>query len=143
MPTPDAWGGGEHLGLGCGGRALAVLGCGRGLTWGGVGWWAGWVAGLADFVGRAGELPRLHAALGGDTRVLLVVGDAGVGKTRFVREGLRQAAGDGVVAVWGGCLPLAEQLPLLPVAGALGELAAVDGGQRRRWGRPRGMCAGR
>ena len=61
--------------------------------------------------------------------MLLVVGDAGVGKTRFVREGLRQAAANGVVAVWGGCLPLAEKLPLLPVAGALSELSRVDGGR--------------
>src|SRR6516225_6680931 len=60
--------------------------------------------------------------------MLLVVGDAGVGKTRFVAEGLRRAAGSGVVVARGGCLPLAEQLPLLPMAGALGELAAVDGG---------------
>ena len=80
------------------------------------------------FVGREGELSRLREALGDDTRVLLVVGDAGVGKTRFVTEGLARAASSGTVAVWGACLPLAEQLPLLPVAGALGELAAVDGG---------------
>ena len=86
------------------------------------------MAGLAEFVGRKGELSCLRGALGGDTRLLLVVGDAGVGKTRFVTEGLRRAAGSGVVGVWGGCLPLAEKLPLLPVVGALGELAAVDGG---------------
>jgi DNA-binding CsgD family transcriptional regulator len=73
--------------------------------------------------------PACGGGLGGDTRLLLVVGDAGVGKTRFVTEGLRRAADSGMVAVWGGCLPLAEKLPLLPVAGALGELAAVDGGR--------------
>ena len=106
-----------------------VVWMGRGLTWGGVGWWAGCVAGSVGFVGREGELSRLREALGGGTRVLLVVGDAGVGKTRFVTEGLERAAGSGVVGVWGGCLPLAEQLPLLPVAGAVGELAAVDGGR--------------
>jgi predicted ATPase len=101
-----------------------------GLTSGGVGWWAGWVAGSEGFVGRERELSCLRGALGGDARVLLVVGDAGVGKTRFVTEGLQQVAGDGgLVAVWGGCLPLAEQLPLLPVAGALGELCRVDGGR--------------
>jgi DNA-binding CsgD family transcriptional regulator len=41
---------------------------------------------------------------------------------------MQRAAGGGVVAVWGGCLPLAEKLPLLPMVGALGELAAVHGG---------------
>jgi DNA-binding CsgD family transcriptional regulator len=57
--------------------------------------------------------------------LLLVVGDAGVGKTRFAGEGMRRAAAGGLVSVWGRCLPLAEKLPLLPVAEALGEL---DGG---------------
>ena len=106
-----------------------LLAGGRGLTGGAVGWWAGCMAGSVGFVGRGRELSCLRGALGGDVRVLLVVGDAGVGKTRFVAEGLRQAADGGMVVVWGGCLPLAEKLPLLPVAGALGELSAVDGGQ--------------
>jgi hypothetical protein len=61
-------------------------------------------------------------------RMVLVVGDAGVGKTRFAGEGMRQAAADGLVSVWGRCLPLAEQLPLLPVGDALGELSWLDGG---------------
>jgi DNA-binding CsgD family transcriptional regulator len=86
------------------------------------------VAGSVGFVGRESELSRLREALGGDTRLLLVTGDAGVGKTRFAGEGMARAADGGAVSVWGGCLPLAEQLPLLPVAGALGELAAVDAG---------------
>jgi predicted ATPase len=86
------------------------------------------VAGLAGFVGRERELSRLRAALGAGTRLLLVVGDAGVGKTRFAGEGMRRAVADGLVPVWGRCLPLAEKLPLLPVAEALGELSRLDGG---------------
>jgi predicted ATPase len=66
---------------------------------------------------------------GGEARLLLVVGDAGVGKTRLVTEGMRRAAADGVVSVWGGCLPMREALPLLPVMDALGELSRVDGGR--------------
>jgi DNA-binding CsgD family transcriptional regulator/tetratricopeptide (TPR) repeat protein len=80
------------------------------------------------FVGREDELSRLLAALGGDGRLVLVVGDAGVGKTRFVAEGMAAAAAVGAVVVRGECLPLAEALPLLPVAAALDELARVDGG---------------
>jgi DNA-binding CsgD family transcriptional regulator/tetratricopeptide (TPR) repeat protein len=80
------------------------------------------------FVGREGELSRLLAGLGGDARLVLVVGDAGVGKTRFAAEGMARAAAAGVVVVRGECLPLAETLPLLPVAAALGELARLDGG---------------
>jgi DNA-binding NarL/FixJ family response regulator len=83
----------------------------------------------AGFAGRRGELARFAHALAGETRLLLVVGDAGVGKTRFVTEALRAAAGDGVIAAWGGCLPLAEKLPLLPVAQALGELSRREDGR--------------
>jgi hypothetical protein len=80
------------------------------LTWAGAGWWAGGVAGLARFVGRERELSRLRTALGAGTRLLLVVGDAGVGKTRFAGVGVRRAAADGLVPVWGRCLPLAGKL---------------------------------
>jgi DNA-binding CsgD family transcriptional regulator/tetratricopeptide (TPR) repeat protein len=99
------------------------------LTWGGVGWWATRVGGSAAFVGRDRELSRLRAVVGGDARLLLVMGDAGVGKTRLVTEGMRRAAADGVVSVWGGCLPMREALPLLPVMDALGELSRIDGGE--------------
>jgi DNA-binding CsgD family transcriptional regulator len=86
------------------------------------------MSGPVGFVGRERELSRLRAALGGDTRMVLVAGDAGVGKTRFAGEGMRRAAAGGVVPVWGGCLPLAGKLPLLPVAETLGELGRLDGG---------------
>jgi len=62
--------------------------------------------------------------------MVLVVGDAGVGKTRFVAEGMARAAAEGMSSVSGACLPLAEKLPLLPVAEALGELARLEGAPR-------------
>jgi predicted ATPase len=86
------------------------------------------MAGTEVFVGREGELSRLESALGERARLVLVVGDAGIGKTRFVGEGLRRATAAGMVAGVGGCLPLAEKLPLLPVADALAELSRLDGG---------------
>ena len=81
------------------------------------------------FVGREPELSRLLGALGGDARMVLVTGDAGVGKTRLAAEGMARAAAAGMVMVRGECLPVAGTLPLLPVASALGELAGVDGGR--------------
>jgi AAA ATPase domain len=86
------------------------------------------MAGWGAFVGREGELSRLQLALAARARLVLVVGDAGIGKTRLVGEGLRRATRGGWIAVGGGCLPLAEKLPLLPVADALGELSRLDGG---------------
>ncbi|HME63846.1 MAG TPA: ATP-binding protein, partial [Streptosporangiaceae bacterium] len=80
------------------------------------------------FVGREGELSRLLGALGGGARLVLVVGDAGVGKTRFVAEAMDRAAAAGTVVVRGECLPLAGTLPLLPVRDALGEVARLEGG---------------
>jgi hypothetical protein len=34
-----------------------------------------------------------------------------------------------MVSAWGSCLPLAEKLPLLPVAEAMGQLSRLDGGE--------------
>ena len=87
------------------------------------------MAGPVAFVGREGELSRLVGALSGDTRLVLVAGDAGVGKTRFAGEGMTRAAAAGMVTVRGECLPLADTLPLLPVAQALRELGEPKGGQ--------------
>jgi predicted ATPase len=82
----------------------------------------------ASFVGRKGELSRLVAALTGDVRLVLVVGDAGVGKTRFTAEATARAAATGMVTVRGECLPLAHTLPLLPLVAALKDLSRLDGG---------------
>ena len=101
---------------------------GVGIDLAGGAWWGGRMAAPVAFFGREGELSRLLAALGGDARLVLVVGDAGVGKTRFVAEGMARAEATGVVMVRGECLPLTETLPLRPVAAALGELARLDGG---------------
>jgi predicted ATPase len=87
------------------------------------------MAGWGAFVGRERELARLESALAKRTRPVLVVGDAGIGKTRFVSEGLARAAASGMSMISGGCLPLAEKLPLLPIADALAELTRLDDGE--------------
>jgi hypothetical protein len=75
------------------------------------------------FAGREREISDLRGALGGASRLVLVAGDAGIGKTRFVTEGLR-----GALSVWGACLPLTEKLPFLPVAEALDALSRLEDG---------------
>src|SRR6516162_9922165 len=80
-------------------------------------------------VGRESELSRLLGALGGDARLVLVVGDAGVGKTRFVAEGMARAAAAGMVVLRGECLPLLRTLPLHPLADALADLGRWQGGR--------------
>ena len=86
------------------------------------------MTGTCVFVGREAELSSLRASLHEGARLLLVVGDAGIGKTRLVAEGLRDADAERRRSVWGACLPLAERLPLLPIAEALDALSRQEGG---------------
>src|SRR6266481_4808163 len=87
------------------------------------------MAGSAGLVGRERELARVRAALGGDARLVLVAGDAGIGKTRLVKEAMRLGAAEGMLPLWGGCLPLADKFPWLPARESLGELARAKDGR--------------
>ncbi|MDI2124936.1 helix-turn-helix transcriptional regulator [Yinghuangia seranimata] len=84
------------------------------------------------FVGRAHELDVLDEALraadSGTPAVVLMAGEAGVGKTRLLEEFLARAAAGGAVATVGACVELgAEGLPFAPIAGALRGLEAALG----------------
>lgn len=75
-------------------------------------------------VGRDDELDTLLSAwddaLGGRTRVVLVGGEAGIGKTRLVEELIDRL--DGAQALVGGCVDLGDDaLPFAPFATALRE----------------------
>jgi DNA-binding CsgD family transcriptional regulator len=77
-------------------------------------------------VGREEELARLHAAVartrGGEPGVVLVGGEAGVGKSRLLEAALDGAAG--VQVLTGGCVELGgEGLPFVPLVDALRTLA--------------------
>jgi AAA ATPase domain len=65
----------------------------------------------STFVGRLEELQALEAArrraANAEPALVLVGGEAGVGKTRLVAELLRDAGGLGAVALSGGCLDVA------------------------------------
>src|ERR671935_2865992 len=59
------------------------------------------------FVGRPRELQLLRShmprALSEGRRIVLVGGEAGSGKSRLVREFAHDAAGEGVVVLYGAC----------------------------------------
>jgi ATP/maltotriose-dependent transcriptional regulator MalT len=83
-------------------------------------------------VGRDGEVARLREALGrasaGAPAVVVVAGEAGVGKTRLVAELLDRAAASGTVALAGGCLDVAEGvLAYAPLVEALRSLTRTLG----------------
>ena len=86
----------------------------------------------AAFIGRRGELRALKAALSraadGDPAVVLVGGEAGIGKTRLVSELTAACAGDRTRVLAGGCLPVGEgSLPYAPVVEVLRALVAELG----------------
>jgi DNA-binding NarL/FixJ family response regulator len=92
----------------------------------------GRVASLA-FVGRVEELGVLEAAQGraanGEPAVVLVGGEAGIGKTRLVAELTDRSRALGARVLVGGCLPAGgDGLPYAPIVEALrplpGELGA-------------------
>ena len=84
-----------------------------------------------SLAGRRFELARLSAVVRGSeplVRTCVIVGEAGIGKTRLLEAGLAEAAGGpGVVA--GACLPLAEGLPFMPVAELIRRLIALRGNE--------------
>jgi predicted ATPase len=80
------------------------------------------------FIGRADELGRLEATLQraeqGRPQLVLLAGDAGVGKTRLLLEFADQARRRGVRVLAGGCVELGDiGLAYLPVVDALRGLA--------------------
>jgi len=71
------------------------------------------------FVGRDRELKLLLAAVRSAPAVVVVEGDAGMGKSRLVREASAILKSDGWRVVTGFCHPLREPLPYGPVVDAL------------------------
>ncbi|MEV5902987.1 AAA family ATPase, partial [Streptomyces sp. NPDC052127] len=83
------------------------------------------------FIGREEELARLFGVLerarGGESRAVLIAGDAGVGKTRVLDEVATRAARSGMTVLTGHCVDLGDVgLPYLPFTEILGLLAADE-----------------
>jgi class 3 adenylate cyclase/tetratricopeptide (TPR) repeat protein len=90
--------------------------------------------GLTPFVGRDQELALLDAALKqsmtGRIRIVSVVGDAGVGKTRLVQEFLRTAASLGCAVYKGYCDDYRTAEPLQPFLQILRTICGLDSTSR-------------
>ena len=75
-------------------------------------------------VGRQQELSELEDALlsanRGDGRLVLLAGEAGIGKTRLARELERRANKIGCEVLWGSCSEAELPLPYLPFVEAIG-----------------------
>jgi DNA-binding CsgD family transcriptional regulator/tetratricopeptide (TPR) repeat protein len=80
------------------------------------------------FVGRSDQLERvvdaLRRAVDDDSTFILVAGDAGVGKTRFIEEIAKRADGLGARTLVGGCVQMGDDtLPYAPIIEALRQLS--------------------
>ena len=86
----------------------------------------------STFVGRVEELQTLEAArrraADGEPAVVLVGGEAGVGKTRLTAELVARSAADGTQVLVGVCVPVGEgALPYAPIVEALRALLTEVG----------------
>ena len=78
--------------------------------------------------GRRPELDVVRRHLSGGQALLLVTGEAGMGKTTVVEAACAGVQGDVLVAQ-GRCLPLSTEVALLPVAEALRQASRVEDGR--------------
>ncbi len=91
-------------------------------------------------VGRSAEVGALAAALdaarAGRGGVVFVVGEAGIGKSRLVREISSMAAAEGVLVLRGRAVPGSGTAAFRPIAEALATVvpeARLDGGHLEPW----------
>lgn len=81
------------------------------------------------FVGRTAEMAevtaRLQLALQGTGGLLVLDGEAGVGKTRLAYHGLQWAAQAGATILSATCQPLEQQLPFAPLSDTLGRYLQI------------------
>jgi predicted ATPase len=96
-------------------------------------------------VGRAAEFERMRDLLteaeSQQSVVMLVSGDAGVGKTRLIGELSQDARRRGFTVLSGRCAELADTVPYLPLADALRSTGSSPGRRRicRAW--PSSSCS--
>ncbi|MBA2461052.1 MAG: AAA family ATPase [Actinobacteria bacterium] len=88
--------------------------------------------GLAPFVGRRPELDamldRFEAARAGYGQVVLVAGEAGLGKSRLLYELHSRLAGEEVTWIVGRCVSYGREISYLPIVDLLRDAFAVEEG---------------
>ena len=82
---------------------------------------------VLPIAGRRDELTAVRRHLETGTGLLLVTGEAGIGKTTLVASVTGTV--DGAFIAAGSCLPLSSEVPLLPVADLMRAVHEHDGGQ--------------
>jgi len=86
----------------------------------------------APMIGREAEMAELRAVLEGATavhgcRMVTVVGDAGVGKSRLIAEFTTEQA-ERATVIHGRCLPYGEGITFWPLREAVRDAAAIEDG---------------
>ena len=91
------------------------------------------MTGVGRMLGREDQMRTVMDAIDRAAPLVLVLGDAGIGKSRLVSAAVETARDRGVVALLGGCVPLSGKLPLLPLVEALDGMsdAVADAALRR------------
>jgi hypothetical protein len=86
--------------------------------------------GSLPLIGRDLELQRITAAFdhaeGGFGSVLLLLGEAGIGKTRLAREAVREARARGFGCAWGSGWPDGDAAPLWPWSSIVDQLGGAE-----------------
>ena len=79
------------------------------------------MGGAVNLASRLGELQAVSERLSGVTEpaAMLIVGEAGIGKSRLVAAAADAITEVGVVVATGWCLPMSEGVPFLPLMDVL------------------------
>src|SRR5262245_36923377 len=81
----------------------------------------------SSLLGRSEELARLGRFLGGTGGpALFVSGEAGIGKSRLIREGAQRAARSGARVLRGACFEPDRRLPYAPLIDLLRALSRTN-----------------
>ncbi|HEX5474634.1 MAG TPA: AAA family ATPase [Vicinamibacterales bacterium] len=89
---------------------------------------------LTPYIGRTAELRQLESvvarACAGEGRLVSIVGEAGMGKSRLLHELRRRVSDSGVTVLQGRCQSYGGLSPYLPFVQLLGDALGIDPGRR-------------